>query len=177
VRKGRLTVLNGTRRWAAFAALLLAGSGCAVSNLQFVTDNRLHFVAPRSRALVHLPVTLRWSMGDFTVVPSGTVPVSSRQGYFAVFVDRSPVRPGQTVAQVADSSCRRTPGCVNAGYLADRGVYTASTDEVTLSQIVSLNSYQKVQTHEATVVILDSAGRRIGESAWYLDFRIKASGL
>ena len=145
-----------------------------MSNLQFVADERLHFVAPRSRALVQLPVTLRWAMSDFTVVPPGTVPVSSRQGYFGVFVDRSPVKPGQTVAVVADASCRRTPGCLNAGYLADRGVYTASTDEVTLSQIASLNSYQKVQTHEATVVILDSAGRRIGESAWYLDFRLKA---
>jgi hypothetical protein len=156
--------------------LLLAGSGCAVSNLQFVADNRLHFVAPRSRALVQLPVTLRWSITDFTVVPPGTVPVSSHQGYFAVFVDRSPVKPGQTVAAVADSSCRRTPGCMNAGYLADRGVYTASADEVKLSQIASVNSYQKVQTHEATVVLLDSAGRRVGESAWYLDFRMKAPG-
>ena len=162
---------------AAFAAALaFLTSACGVSNLAFFVDNRLHFVAPKPRAMVSLPVTISWRMADFDVVPPGTLPVSSRSGYFAVFVDRAPIRPGQTVAAVADRRCRRTPGCVNAGYLADRGVYTTTEDFVTLRQVSNLNSYQSVQTHEVTVVILDSAGKRIGESAWYLDFRMRRLG-
>jgi hypothetical protein len=112
-------------------------------------------------------------MRDFDVVAPGTQPVSNASGYFAVFVDRAPVAPGQSVDAVADHTCRRTPGCLNGGYLADHGVYVTSTDYAILSVVPPLNRYQKVQLHEATVVLLDSAGRRIGESAWYLDFRVK----
>lgn len=158
------------------AALAVLTSSCGVSNLAFFSDHRLRFVSPGPRALVKLPVTIRWKMRDFSVVAPGTPPVSSRSGYFAVFVDRAPVRPGQTVAAVADRACRRTPGCVNAGYLADRGVYTTTSDSLTLTEIANLNTYEKTQTHEATVVVLDSAGRRIGESAWYLDFRVRRLG-
>ena len=162
------------RRLAVAAAALVAlGSACSTSNLQFVNDGRLHFVTPKSQAMVHLPITITWEMSDFHVVAPGTVPASSRAGYYAVFVDRAPVKAGQTLAAVADSSCRRLRGCITAGYLADRGVYATTSASVTLTQIASLNSYQKVQLHEATVVLLDSAGRRIGESAWYRDFRVR----
>ena len=115
-------------------------------------------------------------MTDFRVVSPGTLPVSRDAGYFAIFIDRAPVRPGQTLAAIADRQCRRTPGCVNAGYLSDRGVYTTTSDSLTLTQVASLNSYQNVQTHEATVVLVDSAGKRVGESAWYLDFRMRKLG-
>lgn len=158
------------------AAVAVLTSACGVSNLAFFTDNRLHFVSPSARALVKLPVTIRWRISGFSVVPAGTLPVSSRSGYFAVFVDRAPIKPGQTVAATADRQCRRTPGCVNAGYLADRGVYTSVSDSLTLTQIANVNTYENLQTHEATVVILDSSGRRIGESAWYLDFRMRRLG-
>ena len=159
----------------ALAAWLVAG--CGFSNLAFRTDHRLHFLTPAPRAVVRLPVTIRWDMSGFTLVAPGTVATASSTtgaGYFAVFVDRAPVRPGQALDTVADRSCRRTPGCVTAGYLADRGVYATWQDEVTIRQ-VSVDTYQSTQTHEATVVLLDSAGRRIGESAWYIDFRMKNS--
>lgn len=155
------------------AAWLVAG--CGFSNLAFTADSRLHFVSPKPRALVHLPVTLRWAISGFRVVAPGTNPATAEspgEGYFAVFVDRAPVQPGQPLDAVADRSCRRTPGCVNAGYLADRGVYAAWQDQITIRQI-DVTSYQQTETHEATVVLLDPAGRRIGESAWYIDFRMK----
>jgi hypothetical protein len=144
---------------AAACALALLLTGCGLSNLAFTADKRLHFLTPAPRALVRLPVTIRWRISGFG-------------GSFAVFVDRAPVGPGQPVSAVADRSCRRTPGCVNPGYLADRGVYTTGQDAVTIRQ-VTVDSYQSTQTHEATVVLLDPAGRRIGESAWYVDFRMK----
>ena len=148
------------------AAVCLAASlsACSVSNLQFVKDNRLHVVAPPQRALVRLPVAISWKMQG-----------AGRR--FAVFVDRAPVRPGQSLTAVADRSCRASPGCVTASYLARRGVYAVTGYELTLTQVADVNSYQSVQTHEATIVLLDSAGRRVGESAWYVDFRLRAPGI
>lgn len=168
---------KGWGRWRGAAALTaLLASGCSLSNLQFVQDTRLHFISPRSRTLVHLPVTISWKMADFKVVGPGTAPVTNGTGYFAVFVDRAPVRPGQSLSAVADRSCRDTPGCVNAGYLADRGVYVSREDSVTLTEVASLNSYQTVQLHQAAVVLMSSGGRRMGESAWYLDFKLRVPG-
>lgn len=176
---------NRRHRSAAWGILLaviaccsaIALAGCNVSNLAFTTDNRLHFTAPGSRALVHLPVRLAWDMSDFTLVTPGSVPPTPHAGYFAIFVDRVPIRAGQSLLTLADKSCRETPGCYNADYLAARGVYTTSDTSYTLAQIASVDSYQKVQLHEVTIVLLDSSGHRLGESAWYRDFRLRAPGV
>lgn len=170
LRSGRL------RRGGTALVLCVALAGCSFSNLAFVTDTRLHIVAPTNRALVKLPVTLRWTMRDFTVTPPGSGPPSARAGYFALFVDQAPVRPGQTLRAVAsgDNACLHTPGCPNAAYLADRGVYTTTVTSFTLTQVASLNAYQQIQLHTVTIVLLDSTGHRIGESAWYVDFRLAA---
>jgi len=167
--------LRGRRYLAAAGALLVATllPGCGVHDLSFTTDTRLHITGPKSRAVVTLPVTISWTIKDFSVVPPGTAAPSSRAGYFVVFLDRAPIRPGQTVAVVADRECRRTPVCVNATYLAVRGVYTTETDSLTLNELAQVNDYQSVQLHEATVVLVDASGRRIGESAWYVDFRVR----
>lgn len=163
-------------RLLAWLLALAALGGCNLSNLAFAQDNRLHFTSPRSRALVHQPVTVTWTMRDFSVAPAGSGVPSKDRGYFALFVDRAPVRPGQTLLTVADKSCRTTPGCFNAQYLANKGVYTTTSTTFTFQQIPSINSYQKIQLHEVTVVLMDTAGRRIGEEAWYLDFRLARPG-
>lgn len=156
----------------------LAGCGFGFSGLQFVADKRLHITAPRSLALVHVPVTLRWRISAFTITGPHRGPASERTGYFAVFVDLAPVRPGQTLRAVAagDPACLRTPGCPNPTYLAARGVYTTTQTSLTLSNIPPVNSYQQIQLHEVTIVLLNTDGRRIGESAWYIDFRLSQGG-
>ena len=148
---------------ATVAAVALAG--CGASNLAFRTDHRVHISSPASRALVDAPVTLRWNL-----LPRPEAPTT-----FAVFVDRAPVKPGQTLRAVAagDSSCQHAPGCPDAQYLADRQVYTTTDTSLTLQTVGSLNSYQTTQLHEATIVLLDASGRRVGEAAWYVDFRMR----
>lgn len=111
-------------------------------------------------------------MNDFSVAPPGSGPASDDRGYFALFVDRAPVRPGQTLLAVADKSCRTTPGCFDAQYLANKEVYATRATTFTIQQVQSIDSYQKIQLHEVTVVLLDTAGHRIGENAWYIDFRL-----
>lgn len=178
---GSAGVRAGRGRGGALVALALAAlallAGCNMSNLEFVKDNRLRFVSPRSRQLVGVPVRVAWVMSGFRVEGLGSAPPSRDAGYFAIFVDRAPVRPGQTLLSLADRSCRVTPGCFNAEYLAERNVYTTTGDSFTLEQVPALNSYEKVQVHQVTIVLMNTAGQRIGESAWYLEFRLRSVGV
>lgn len=169
---GRQVSANRLMAGVLLAALLT--SGCGLSNLQFTKDNRLHFTSPRSRQLVATPVTLTWTISDFKAEKEGSFPPSGNAGYFAIFVDRAPVKPGQTLLSLADKSCRVTPGCFNPEYLAERNVYTTTSDSFTIDQVPALNSYENVQVHEATIVLMNTAGQRIGESAWYVDFRLRS---
>ena len=165
------------RRLALAAALAVGASGCGLTHLHdlnFRVDDRLHFLTPKDRSTVHAPLTVAWTMRDFTVAAPRTAPPSRDAGYFVVFVDQAPIRPGQTVKAIAhgDPVCERDPKCPDEAYLNGHGVYTTTKTAVTLHQILDLlGSREKLQMHTITVVLLDTAGRRIGESAWELDVR------
>jgi hypothetical protein len=156
------------RRWLAVLLLVVATTGCAVHGLEFVQDTRMHVVSPRNQALVRLPFTIRWTMRDFRVK-------GAHHGSFAVFIDQAPIRPGQTLRAVAanDPTCLKNPHCPNAKYLAARQIYVTTHDWLTLRQVFPLKSYENVQLHEATIILLDSSGHRESESAWYVDFRLR----
>jgi hypothetical protein len=150
----------------ACIVLLAVVPACAdVSALSFRTDKRLHWREPDDRELIELPVRISWRMTDY----------EADGGRFAVFVDRAPIRPNQTLRAVAgdDDSCKRDPACPDAEYLAQRRVYTTETTEVTLDQIAPLVGREKTQLHQLTVVLLDASGRRLGESAWTRRFRLE----
>lgn len=171
------------RLTAVLAALalssLLAGCGMSVHNLNLRTDDRLQFLSPPSRALVANPVTVRWRMSDFQVQAPGPGPASSAAGYFAVFVDQAPIRPGQTMRVVAsrDEQCLHEAGCPDAAYLAQRQIYLTASDQLTLGEIPALAGNQDaVQLHSVVVVLMDRTGHRIGESAWELDLRMRRIG-
>jgi hypothetical protein len=147
------------------AGLVLALVGAvACSNLSFRVDHRLHWTGPHERKLTQLPVTVSWTF-------SGPPPAT-----FAVFVDREPIKPGQTLKAVAggDKSCKADPKCPTADYLAARQVYTTTGTSVTLDQIPALTSTRDaVQLHSATVVMLDATGHRVGETAWTREFKLR----
>lgn len=85
----------------ALVVLVSLLSGCGdYSHLSFRQDKRLHIVAPADRSTVQLPVTVRWTISDFTIT-GHTGKTVTDHGYFALFVDRSPVPGGQTLAYVA----------------------------------------------------------------------------
>ena len=163
--------------------LVLAAAGCGIAHpqdLNFSVDKRLQFQSPPARALVGTPVTVRWTMAGFRVEPAGSAPASADAGYFAVFVDRAPIRPGQTMRAVAtgDEVCLHQKGCPDAAYLAARQIYTTTATAVTLPQIPPLSgNVQRIQYHSVTVVLMDTTGHRIGESAWELDLRLRRPGI
>jgi hypothetical protein len=123
------------------------------------------------RSDVGLPITIRWEVEDFQI--TGPNASSDKDaGYFGVFVDRSPVPPGEPLSWVArgDRICLATPGCPDKAYLIDHRTYDTTETEFTLKQLPDLNVASGKETHEVTIVMLDGTGNRIGESAWYVTF-------
>jgi len=165
-------------------AAVVGLSGCGLTHLHdlsFRVDKRLDFVSPPSRAKVHQPVTVSWTMKDFRVAPLNPEETPSRDvGYFAVFVDHTPIKPNATMKSVAsgDPACQSDPKCPNKAYLRQHLVFTTTETSIKLPLIPDLtNNKEKYQLHRITVVLMDTSGHRIGESAWELDVRIPKASL
>ena len=178
--------MAGGRRFARCAAplvALLVLSGCGLTHLQdlqFRVDKRLHFVSPEGRSTVHQPVTISWTMSDFTIAAPGSQAPTRDAGYFAIFVDETPIRPGHTLKDVAkgDASCEQEPSCPDRAYLRDHGVFTTTATSFKFPVIPNVTGDRShLQLHTFTVVLLDTSGHRIGESAWELDLRIPKMGI
>ncbi|MGH9185496.1 MAG: hypothetical protein ACRD0U_06755 [Acidimicrobiales bacterium] len=147
---------------AGIALAAVTSSSCGVQGLSFREDNRVDIVAPGDRDEVTLPLTVRWTVEDF-------------DGTFEVLVDRSPQPPGEALAWFArnDDICERTEGCPDKQYLADRDVFTTNTPEFTVDRLPdTVRDGRRREFHEVTVVLLDEGGRRIGESAWSVEFQV-----
>jgi hypothetical protein len=158
--------------------VIFAG-GCGLQGLSFRADDRLRFVHPKSEATVNQPITIAWRMSGFHIAPFGSVPPSDGAGYFAIFVDQAPIRPGQTMRSVVsgDSSCTSGSSCTNATNLAEHEVFTTTHTSMTFPEITTVSSGNKsVQLHTFIIVLMNTAGHRIGESAWELDLRIPIVG-
>jgi hypothetical protein len=146
----------------ALATLVLLALGLGVggcSGQEFRQDRRLTFRTPTSDALTHLPVTVSWSMKDFTTSgPTG--------GRYAVFVDRQPIKVGHNVDSVLPSGTKPS-----ATLLANANVYVTATPDLRLTIVPDLSdNHQTRQRHTATVVLLDPDGTRSNESAWSRSF-------
>lgn len=164
-------LMPAARMRIALVALTLLASGCQLSQMQFVADQRLAFEQPKARTRVTLPVTVRWSMKDFTA--SGLDGRSDdTAGIYAVFVDRAPMPAGKDLRWVVrdDRGCARDPRCPNAKYLADNGIFLTKDPSITLSFLPTAPDGVGDEQHFVNVVLLNGAGKRIGESAWYLPF-------
>jgi hypothetical protein len=95
---------------------------------------------------------------------------------FGVFVDRQPMRPGQSLRVFGDDACKRTRGCPDAHYLAQRRVYVTTEEGLSLDALPSHLDRYSGTAHEITVVLLDADGRRIGEAAYTVEFFVPHAG-
>lgn len=166
------------RQRRAVAAGLLAASflsACDLSQMGFVQDHRVRVVEPADRSTVTLPVTLRWEVDDFRV--TGRDGRSSPDaGYFAVFVDRTPIPQGKTLEWYAqeEDSCGDS-ACGSVKNLAN--IYPTRKTSLTLKQLLADDRERDVERHEAVIILLDGKGARIGESAFYVRFNFERSAL
>ncbi len=168
-------VRRAVRSPAVLVVALLSATACQLSQLahvELVRDDRLSFSAPAARSLVHVPLTIAWTMHRFEA--SG---LDSRRseaaGEYAVFVDLAPIGIGRTLRDVGkdDPFCVRDPSCPGPAYLRSRGVYVTTDTSVTLTLIPKAGKGVGDEQHVATVVLLDGTGVRRTESAWHVEFR------
>jgi hypothetical protein len=155
------------RAVALTLAACLALGACGSSGLVFTQDSTLDVLSPAPRAKVHLPVEIRWRTTGGAAGANGP--------YFAVFLDRAPVRPGQSLRAVADDTCNRTPGCPDAAYLRDREVFVTKGTSVTVDAVPKHTGQRTGANdeHEAVIIPVDAQGRRIGEVAHTVQFTVK----
>jgi hypothetical protein len=143
LRRARVAVLVG-------AVASLALSGCADGYL-FRNDHRITIEAPGSFAAVRQPFIVRWTARDFT---------APRDGSFAVFFDLAPPPPGQTIRDIPP--------------LEKRLVRVVDTTQVVAPAFThdSTTTGPLQDHHEITVILLDRQGRRISETAGYVEFDV-----
>lgn len=153
-------------RWARALApfVVVATAACGTNGLSFRLDQRVALQTPAKNADVTLPVTVSWTVDDFAV--------GDGAGSFGVLVDRTPPPAGKTLDWLFrdDDSC--VDGCKDAAYRALQGVYRTSQSGIVLEEIPAQPDRGKPNRHEVTVVLLDAAGRRVGEGAWSREFDV-----
>jgi hypothetical protein len=151
------------------AVLALVTTGCRAQGLAFQQDHRITIVSPRDRAHVTAPVVVRWKVKDPAAYPG--------RGAFGVVVDRAPQPPGKGLDHFVgnDPACPKPAACVTANYLAIRGVYLTTETSFRVDTLLPRIGVPKDQRnlHEVTVVLLDSQGRRVGESGVSVNVRVQ----
>ena len=147
---------------------------CGTSGLSFVQDERITISAPEDRARVELPLTVRWEVEDFEITgPTGRA--TDDAGYFGVLVDRAPPPPGRDLEWLLrdDVVCSANPECPDEAYLAARDIYSTAETSIVIDQVPEpARGERSREFHEVTVVLLDGTGRRIGESAFGVEFEL-----
>lgn len=146
----------------ACAGLLVLPS-CAVQGLAFVRDDRVEITLPQVDAPVGLPFTVRWRSQGY-------------DGRYAVFIDRSPMRPGKSLRSLVgeDDPCLADAACPNAAYLELRDIYVVDGNNLTVQSLSDRRGGQEgSDRHELTIVLLNERGERQGESAFVREFTIE----
>jgi hypothetical protein len=141
----------------------MAMSGCAASGLSFKQDHRVSIVTPRDNAEMSLPLHVSWKARDF-------------DGYFGVFFDRSPMKPGQSLDALVPKSdpCRTRASCPDAAWLAERHIYVTQGTDLQVPQLPDRRENNRSKDrHEIVIVLLDAKGRRVGESVFTDEFIIE----
>ncbi len=160
---------------AVLVLLALTAPGCTLQGA-FVADERVEILAPADRAEVELPVTVDWSVQDFAVAsPDGSE--SDDRGYFAIFIDRAPMAPGEDLEALAarDQQCRENPECPDEKWFAGQGIFFTTETSFVVESLVDTRPEERPEApdrHEVTIVLLNGSNERIGETAFTVEFEV-----
>ena len=155
--------LTGVAVLALFALL----GGCGVNGLAFREDQRLSIAQPRDRQSVSLPVKVAWDVEGKLAQGAYT---------YGVVVDRTPPPPGKRLEWLfRDDGLCGDAGCTDAAYRAQRGVFETEATSIVIAEMPSNVERRDDADHEATVFLIDADGRRVGESAWTVEFSVPES--
>jgi hypothetical protein len=139
---------------------VLVATACS-GGLVFAKDTRVRIVSPRDLGTVSTPVHIRWTA---EVTPALM---------YAVFVDALPIHPGQNLRSLAGARCAGIPSCVDVAWLNRHNVYVTNQPDVELDALPILGTpHGNPDMHTVTIVLVDPAWRRQGESAWTVTFAV-----
>lgn len=149
--------------------LTLATTACDAT---LTHDDRITITAPSEGATVRLPVELDWSARDVTVTDPGDP--DSGGVYFAAFLDRPPLGPGQALVELVERECAEANnGCATRRYFEQRGVYITDQPGLRITSVPKGSEHREdAYLHTVTIVLMDSDHRRVGEAAWSRTFRV-----
>ncbi len=152
----------------ALAALVAFGAtGCAAfDEMEFFSDKSVRIVEPENLSTVTMPLEVRWEVDP-----------SAPESDYAVFVDRYPMSPGETIRDLVDEepSCRGNDECLTPDYLSRRfGILLTDDTHVTVDVFPPKAIDDGSDTHYVTLIRVDEEGRRIGETVWYASFRVES---
>jgi hypothetical protein len=165
---------QGAARFLVIVLLLIV-PGCSASGLAFKQDKRIDIVTPPNHSTQRLPVTIRWTVKDFHVTGADSS-TRADAGYFAVFLDRAPQPPGKQISYLArdDRRCHPRDGCPDAQWFTDHHIYPTSATTFVVDALPTFSKEERERFHEVTVILLDGRGVRIGESAFSVEFKVRA---
>lgn len=153
-------------RWGVAAAAtlaLLSLAGCGGASGALTVDDSVEIVHPAPLQVVSTPFDVRWT-GDLAAGEA-----------FAVFVDRDPVAPGESLAEAFAEECDGEAGCPDEVFLSTRGVHVTDRNEVAVPLLLprgGADGAPDLEVHHVTVVVVDEAGVRLGERAWATELRV-----
>jgi len=143
--------MSAPRAVAALLAALVTVQLSGCEQYLFQQSDRVQITSPQSNSTVHEPLTISWTAQDFSPPDDGT---------FAVFIDRDPMPPGDSMSDFA-------PQDRDGIYLLQR----TSLHIPVLRQLTGIDPAEQ-NHHDVTVVILDRQGNRIGEYAGFTEFNV-----
>ncbi len=149
-------VLKRFRVTVCVCTVALLVGGCAsggllnADGLAFRQDNSIVIIVPGERELVSEPLSVEWTMEPTTDQVAG----------FMLFVDRGPQPPGKTIEYFKQDN--------------RSNIYLAETSPFEIPAIERREAVAKKvrDQHHLTIIAIDVAGRRIGETAAYVDFDV-----
>ncbi|MEU1518406.1 hypothetical protein ABZ490_40755 [Streptomyces sp. NPDC005811] len=161
----KATVILGS----ALATTLLGVSGCAdIHDIRYTLDHRITITAPRNLATVTMPTVMRWRLNDPSVLKDGRK--------FAVVVDRDVMPPGHPLKDLLTDPCAGDfPQCPDPEVLADGyHTYLTTRSRVTIPSVVSQQGAAEGDSHTAMIILIDAAGKRVGDAYWRISFRVSS---
>ncbi len=158
----------------AITCFAVALASCRAGGYVIRADERLTIVSPPQNGRVARPVVLRWRLSGDLMVGRGGLAA------FGVFVDHSPMPAGRSLRDLGngDPVCRRNPGCPDQLYLRRLGAYQTTQTQFEIPTVTDsrpLGRPSAADGHEATIVLLDKRGTRIGEAFWTVEFTVDHS--
>jgi hypothetical protein len=136
-------------RLVAVGFALLSMGAC--EGKLFRNDHRITIDSPQKYSTVEQPLTVRWHAKEFE---------APEDGHFLLFVDRDPQPPGRTIE-----------------YFHRNRLDIYRTDS-TRFRIEAFTPHPGAtgldrNRHDVTVILVDSSGRRIGETAGFTQFIVR----